>query len=168
MEDLIGVALRISFSYLFILTLLRLSGKRSIRGLSPLDFLVALILGDLFDDVFWGEVAVAQAVVAMTSIILLHTLMAAVEAHSQPLHRLVTGKAVQVVDHAEVCEEGLRKERTNVVELWSMARLKGTDDLNEIREAYWETSGQLSVLPTEAADVARKQDLPQVKKRVRR
>ena len=163
MEDMIAIAIRISFTYLFILALLRLSGKRSIDSLSPLDFLVALILGDLFDDIFWAEVPLAQGVVALTVVLLLHTLVAVAEAHSTRIHNLVASTPTLVVDRAAVQRDGMARERSNEEELWSELRLVGQDQLEEIRTAYWETSGAVSVLPTEAADTVRKKDLEKVK-----
>lgn len=168
MEDFIGIALRISFTYVYVLALLRFTGKRSIDSLSPLDFLVALILGDLFDDIFWAEVPLAQGVVAITSVLLLHTLVAVAEAHSKHIHQLVSSSATLVIDHAAIQQDGMRHERNNEEELWSQLRLQGEDQLEEIREANWESNGEISVLPTEAAEVVRKKDLQKVKELVQK
>jgi uncharacterized membrane protein YcaP (DUF421 family) len=63
-------------AYLFLLVLLRLAGKRSIRSGSPFDFVLALTIGDLIDDAVWAEVPVAQFVVAATTLVLTKLLMA--------------------------------------------------------------------------------------------
>lgn len=167
MEDFFGVALRISFSYLYILALLRLSGKRSIGHISPLDFLVALILGDLFDDIFWAEVPLAQGVVALAVIVVLHTLVEAAEAHSSQIRSLVSSTPTMIIEHAAILPDGMRRERTNDEELWSLLRIQSEDDLAEVREARFEPDGEMSMLPTEAADVVRKQDAEKVRKLVR-
>lgn len=62
-------------AYLFLLVLLRLVGKRSIRSGSPFDFVLALTIGDLIDDAVWAEVPVAQFVVAATTLVLTKALM---------------------------------------------------------------------------------------------
>jgi uncharacterized membrane protein YcaP (DUF421 family) len=163
MEDLFGIALRISFTYLYILALLRFSGKRSVDTLSPLDFLVGLIFGNLTGYIVWGNVPLSQGVVAITSIMLLHTLIAAIETHVTPFHHLVGSTPSLVVDHGSVQRNILRQERVAEDELWAELRLKEKDDLSEVREAYFEPGGQVSVLPTEAADEIQKQERQQVK-----
>ncbi len=50
--DLTGIALRVSVMYIFALVLVRMAGKQSLGQLTPMDFVVTLIIGDLFDDVF--------------------------------------------------------------------------------------------------------------------
>jgi uncharacterized membrane protein YcaP (DUF421 family) len=63
--DLLAIVARVTFSYFLLLVLVRLSGKRTIREGSAFDFTVAVIVGDLVDDVIWGEVrAVTFAVAA--------------------------------------------------------------------------------------------------------
>jgi uncharacterized membrane protein YcaP (DUF421 family) len=57
------------------LLVVRLAGKRTIREGTPFDFLVALMLGDFPDDVIWGEVPVAQGVVAIGSVMRLHVMV---------------------------------------------------------------------------------------------
>jgi uncharacterized membrane protein YcaP (DUF421 family) len=73
--DPLRTAIRCIVAYLFLLVLLRLAGKRSIRSGSPFDFVLALTIGDLIDDAVWAEVPVAQFVVAATALVLTKLLM---------------------------------------------------------------------------------------------
>jgi len=62
--DPLRIALRVAIAYLVLLVLVRISGKRTVKQGTPFDFTVALILGDMFDDVIWAEVAMSQFIVA--------------------------------------------------------------------------------------------------------
>jgi hypothetical protein len=62
--DPLRIAVRALFAYLFLLVLLRVSGKQTIRHGTPFDFLLALIMGDLIDDALWNEVPMSEFVVA--------------------------------------------------------------------------------------------------------
>jgi uncharacterized membrane protein YcaP (DUF421 family) len=73
--DPLRTAVRCLVAYLFLLGLLRLAGKRSIRAGSPFDFVLALTLGDLIDDAIWSEVPVAQFFVASATLVLTKLLM---------------------------------------------------------------------------------------------
>jgi uncharacterized membrane protein YcaP (DUF421 family) len=63
------VAIRALTAYLFLLALLRLGGRQSIRHGTPFDFVLALILGDLVDNAIWAEVPFAQFAIASTTLV---------------------------------------------------------------------------------------------------
>ena len=71
--DPLRIAIRAVFGYIVLLVLVRVSGKRTLKHGSPFDFAVALILGDMVDDLLWAEVAAAQFVVACGVLVLTHT-----------------------------------------------------------------------------------------------
>jgi hypothetical protein len=62
--DPLRIAIRALAAYLFLLALLRVSGKQTVRQSRAFDFLLALIVGDLIDDALWSEVPLSQFVVA--------------------------------------------------------------------------------------------------------
>lgn len=165
MEELAGVVLRISIIYLYALAALRLSGKRSIGDLSPMDFVVALILGDLFDDVIWAEIPVPQGLVAMTTIISLHMLMSYVTYKSTRLHNLVVSTPTPVVRKGRMVKEGLRRERTPKEEVLCQLHIQGEERIGDVHAAAWEPNGEMSVTledehkPVEKRDLDRLQEL---------
>jgi uncharacterized membrane protein YcaP (DUF421 family) len=159
MQEYLGIVVRISIIYLYALAMLRLSGKRSLDSLSPMDFLVGLVLGDLFDDVIWAEIPIVQGMVAFTTIIALHILMAYLTYRSKAMHRLIESTRTEVVRMGEWVEAGLRKERTRQDEVIDQLRLQGEEKLDEIREAAWEPGGQLSVFKRRENMTAEKRDL---------
>ena len=70
--DLLHIAVRGVFGYLFLLVLVRISGKRTVKQGSPFDFTVALIVGDLIDDLLWADVNASTFVVAAGVLVLTH------------------------------------------------------------------------------------------------
>ena len=68
--DPFRIAVRALTAFFFLLALLRLSGKRTIRHGSAFDFVLALIVGDLVDDAIWGEVPLSQFFVAAATLLL--------------------------------------------------------------------------------------------------
>jgi uncharacterized membrane protein YcaP (DUF421 family) len=73
--DPLRIAIRAVFAYLTLLVLVRVSGKRTVKQGSPFDFTIALVLGDIFDDAVWAEVAISQFVVAASALVALHVAM---------------------------------------------------------------------------------------------
>jgi uncharacterized membrane protein YcaP (DUF421 family) len=65
--DPLRIAIRALAAFIFLLVLLRLSGKRTIYQGTPFDFVLALVLGDMIDNAIFNEVPFAEfAVGALT------------------------------------------------------------------------------------------------------
>jgi uncharacterized membrane protein YcaP (DUF421 family) len=80
------IALRAVFVYFFALALVRASGKRSVKHADVTSFVLALILGDMFDDALWADVPMAQFVVGSGTLTLVHVL-ASVDAAARQRRR---------------------------------------------------------------------------------
>lgn len=70
--DPLRLIVRILFAYAFALIMVRVSGHRAIKHVDIQSFVVALVIGDLFDDLFWLEVPASQFVVAVGSLFIVH------------------------------------------------------------------------------------------------
>jgi uncharacterized membrane protein YcaP (DUF421 family) len=73
--ELVRLAARAVFAYVLLLTLVRVSGKRTIKQGTPTDLAVALIVGDLVDNVLWAEVTPLPFAVSAVVVFGAHTLM---------------------------------------------------------------------------------------------
>jgi uncharacterized membrane protein YcaP (DUF421 family) len=74
--DPLRIAVRVAFTFVFVLVLIRASGKRTISQGDVSSFIVALVIGDLFDDMFWAEVPAAEFIVAAGTFVTVHMLVA--------------------------------------------------------------------------------------------
>jgi uncharacterized membrane protein YcaP (DUF421 family) len=160
MHEYLAIFLRVSVMYVYVLSLMRLSGKRTLGHLSPLDFVITAMIGDFFDDVFWAEVPMAQGLVAITTLVLLHLLVSFADSRSRVIHRLVGSHQTLVIRRGRFVDAALSRERVGRDEVTSMLRGKGEGDLDEVRAAYMEPTDHLSVLKHEQAQGAQKKDLP--------
>src|SRR5687768_9799218 len=116
------IAVRVLFAYVFMLALIRVSGKRAIAQGTPLDFVLALIIGDLFDDLFWGEVSAATLVAASGSLVFLHVMLAALEAKFIPLARLLQSTPRLILANGAVIETARAGERVSECDLHMLLR----------------------------------------------
>lgn len=66
--DPLRIVVRAAFAFIFLLAMIRISGKRTVREATAFDFVLALVFGDLVDDVIWAEVAASAFVVASSSL----------------------------------------------------------------------------------------------------
>jgi uncharacterized membrane protein YcaP (DUF421 family) len=73
--DPLRLVARTAFAFMFILVLVRLSGKRTVKHADMTSFVVALIVGDMFDDLIWAEVAASQFIIGVGTLLLVHLLV---------------------------------------------------------------------------------------------
>ena len=73
--DPLRLVVRVVFGYLVAFALIRASGKRAVKQGDSSSFVLAVIIGDLFDDLFWAEVPAAHFVVATGTLMLMHVMV---------------------------------------------------------------------------------------------
>ena len=73
--DPLRLIVRVLFAYFFALALVRASGKRTVKQGDVQSFVLTVIVGDLFDDLFWGEVSAAQFVAASGTLVAMHAIV---------------------------------------------------------------------------------------------
>lgn len=76
--DPLRILVRVVFAYAFLLTLLRISGKHTVRQSSSLDFTLTIILGDMIDDAVWGEVQISLFIVGAVMLVGIHSALTVV------------------------------------------------------------------------------------------
>lgn len=153
-------ALRATFVYFYLLVIVRILGKREIGASSAFDLLVALMLGDVVDEVIYGDVTILQGVVAMAIIGVWHLVNSFASFKSKVIDNLTGAPPTVLVKAGRIQHKALAKERLNEDELWSGLRMMEVDDIKEVKQATLEPNGQISVLLEDWAKPAQKQDLP--------
>jgi len=158
---LLKIAVRVVFVYIYFAFLVRVLGKREIGSFSPIDFVVALVLGDLAGDVIFEEATLAQGAVAAGTLALAHFANASLSYHFPRWDRIVRGKPTLLVKDGVIQETSLKAQRINRQELYSHLREKEIEDtdLEEIAVARLETDGRITVIRKPEAQSVRRKDL---------
>jgi uncharacterized membrane protein YcaP (DUF421 family) len=145
-EDLLGVAVRLTITYVYLLAVVRATGKRTIGQLSIPDAAAAFIVGDMFDNVVWAKVETARGVTAIGVVLLLHVLVVYASYRWRSFARLVEGGPTAVVRAGHLVAEGMRHERMPEEELRFLLREKGVERVEEIEVACQEQHDHVSVV----------------------
>ena len=156
--NLTGIIFRVSVMYVYALALIRISGKQTLGQLTPMDFVVTLIIGDLFDDVFWAEVPVIEAMVAFATIVLAHMLVTFITSRNTSLYWMLASPARPLIEEGRLVQKNLQKERIRGEDVQFELRLKGEEHMREVKEARLEPSGQVSVIKEPASKPVPKRD----------
>ena len=158
--DLGRIAVRALFSYLVALALVRLSGKRVVAQATPFDFTIALVLGDLFDDLIWAEVPASQFVMAAGAIFLPAAAVEAASCRSGRFYDLVNGLPAVILREGKSVREEMRSERLSRPDLEHLLRLDGIGPENweRVRMGVVEHDHHLSVLLEPPAEPVQRRD----------
>lgn len=162
-NELLYTALRASFVYVFLLIVVRLLGKREIGNTTAFDLIVALILGEVVDEIIYGDVTILQGVVAIGATAVWHLVNSWASFKSQIVDKITGASPTVVVKNGEIQRKNLAKERLNEEELLSELRLMSVDDIKEVKLATLEPNGKISVLQEDWAKPVQKQDLTELK-----
>ena len=161
-HELAMTALRASAIYVVLLIVVRLLGKRTVGAATAFDFMVALILSEVVDEPIYGDVPLVQGLLVIGVIAGWHAVNSYLSYRSERFDRLAGGDPTILVKDGQIVRKGMRQERMNEEELWSLLRLQGIEDLGDIKTATLEPDGLLSIIKTDEAQELKKRDLDRI------
>ena len=167
--SLLRIAIRAVIAYMFLLALVRVSGKRLVAEATGIQFVLAIIIGDLVDDAILATTPVAQFIVAAGTLTVLQLTIAIAAMHNLRIWKLVEGEPPVVLENGMPRRKAMRRERMNRKEIASLLRLAGISAARwaEIKRARIEEEGLLAVIFHEWAKPAQRRDAEWVKARMR-
>jgi uncharacterized membrane protein YcaP (DUF421 family) len=158
-QELLMTALRASAVYVLVLILLRLMGKRAVGNFSAFDLLVALMIGEIVDEMIYGDVKFLQGMIPLIVIVLMHEANAWLSYLGHGFDRVLEGTPSILIKDGEFQRNGMRRERMNEEDVMAQLRLQGIDVLREVKLAIVENDGQVSVIRQSWAEPLQKADL---------
>ncbi len=133
--------------YAFLVTSLRLSGKRELVQLNPFDLVVLLTLSNTVQNAIIGEDnSVLGGIIGATSLLVTNYLVVRFLYDHRKLDQLVEGRADILVEGGKVRTRNLKRELITVPQLEAAARKQGFDSLSEVEQCVLEPGGTLTFL----------------------
>lgn len=146
-EALLRVALSALLSYLVVILVLRLTGKRTLSKWNAFDFIVTIALGSILASVIVSKnVPVMDGVVALASLVLLQYLITWFAVRLGWLDRAIKSRPRLLLHRGHLDLEAMRHERVPEAEIYAALRGHGVTDLDEVEAVVLETDGSFSVL----------------------
>jgi uncharacterized membrane protein YcaP (DUF421 family) len=133
-------------AYVALLTLLRISGKRTLAKLNAFDFVVTVALGSTLATVLLSSsVALVEGVTALALLVGLQYAVAWASVRSRRVERLVKSEPTLLYRDGFL-REVMRRERVTEDEVKQAARGQGHANLGSVGAVVLETDGTLSFL----------------------
>lgn len=145
--------------YALMLVIIRILGKRTVGNFTAFDLLVALMLGEVVDEIIYGDVTIAQGVTAIVVVAAAKYVTAWMTYLSHGLNRLLEGRPRELIRNGEFVRDGLRHELVSEEEVMAGLRLQSVSDVREVRRAVMEVDGQISVIREDWAEPLQKRDV---------
>lgn len=145
-EFALEVAFRTGFMFAYTVILVRLLGKRGIGQLSPFELVIIIALGSAVGDpMFYPDVPLLHAMIVVTVIVLLQRALVGLSDRSAVVERYVESEPRRLVLEGVIDVEALKSERFARDEFFTALREEGVEHLGQVKRAYLEPSGHISV-----------------------
>ena len=146
---LLEVAFRTVFLYAYAILIVRLLGKRGISNLSPFEYVVVFAAGTATGEpMLYPEVPLLYGMVVLTVIVVSHRVVARLSRNHQ-LELILEGKPTLIIRDGSIVEQAVADEHLAKEELLMELRLAGIENVGEVRRAYLEPSGRISIFKYE-------------------
>jgi uncharacterized membrane protein YcaP (DUF421 family) len=137
---------RAAVVYVFLIVLLRLSGKRQVGQLAPFDLVLLLVLSNAVQNSMnGGDNSVVGGMISAATLVALNWGLGFATYKSKRLERLVEGRPQIVVHDGHVYRDVMEREKLTHHELDAALRAAGCASLTEVHFAVLENNGQISV-----------------------
>jgi uncharacterized membrane protein YcaP (DUF421 family) len=133
--------------YIFLVVMLRLSGKRELVQLNPFDLVVLLTLSNTVQNAIIGDDnSVSGGLLGATSLLAINYLVVRFLYKHRKLDQLVEGRADVLMEGGRVRTQHFKSELITMAQLEAAARKQGFSSLAEVDQCILEPGGTLSFI----------------------
>lgn len=138
---------RTAILYLLLIVGLRLTGKRQIGELEPIELVLTMLLSDLASVPMQDfGIPLVNGVIPIVTLLAMSMLLSCVSLRNVRFRTLICGKPAIIIRNGKLQQDAMRHNRLTLDELFEELRTQGVTDISDVKYAVLETGGQLSVL----------------------
>lgn len=140
------IAIRTVIIYIFLILALRVTGKRQIGELQPIELVVTLLISDLaVIPMQESSIPLISGLVPIAVLVCLELILSVVMMKSVKLSTLISGNPVVVIQNGVVHQNALRQLRLGMDDLTESLRQQNVFDIQTVLCAVAETNGKISL-----------------------
>src|SRR3954466_7468609 len=134
----------IGFTALIIMFLV--SGKRTLSKLNVFDFVFVVAVGSVFAAaIIEKDVTLVEGLVALTTLVVVQTILAAIAARSERFEILLNGEPTLLLSRGRFLHRAMKKERVTEEEVRAAIREQGITRVEDVDAVVIENDGSLTV-----------------------
>jgi uncharacterized membrane protein YcaP (DUF421 family) len=132
--------------YVFLIALLRITGKRQVGQLAPFDLVLLLVLSNAVQNSMnGGDNSVVGGLISATTLVGINYLVGAATFRSKRLERLIEGRPEVIIHNGKVYEDVMNRAQLTHHELNAALRQSGCLCVEEVHFAVLENNGSITV-----------------------
>jgi uncharacterized membrane protein YcaP (DUF421 family) len=132
--------------YVFMIAILRISGKRQVGQLAPFDLVLLLVLSNAVQNSMnGGDNSLIGGLISATTLIALNYVVGTATFRSKKLAALIEGRPEILIHNGKLYEDVLTRAQLTRHELNAALRQNGCTCVEEVHTAVLENNGQISV-----------------------
>jgi uncharacterized membrane protein YcaP (DUF421 family) len=137
--------------YVFLLTLLRLTGKRQVGQLAPFDLVLLLVLSNAVQNSMnGGDNSLLGGLISAVVLVGLNYGIGIATFRSKRLEAIIEGRPQLLVHNGRLFEEVLSGAKMTHHELDAALRQAGCANVRDVHAAILENNGSISVVPRDS------------------
>ena len=141
------IVLRAAALYVFIIFLMRVIGRRELSSMTPFDLVLLVILGDAIQQgLTQDDYSVTGAILAVGTMATLQVCTSYLSFRSARARKVLEGEPIVLVDHGELVQKNLKRERMTEDEVAEEMRQQQIASLDKVDWAILESNGSISFI----------------------
>lgn len=146
-NDLFRIVIIGVISYISLILMVRLSGKRTLSKMNAFDFTVSVALGSTLSTVILNnQISLSEGLTALALLIGMQFLLAWASARNQRFQGMLKSDPQLLVYNGEYLASAMKKARITREDIAQTARSQGIEDMDEVSSVILESNGKLSIL----------------------
>jgi uncharacterized membrane protein YcaP (DUF421 family) len=143
----VDIVLRAVIIYLVVFAFTRALGRRELSTLQPFDFILLVVIGDLIQSgVTQSDLSVTGVFIVISTIGTLQVIISYLGFRVRRMRPFLQGEPIVLVEHGQLIERNMRRERLTLDDLAEKARLSEIESIDQIKWAVLETNGDISFI----------------------
>jgi uncharacterized membrane protein YcaP (DUF421 family) len=138
---------RIAAVYFFLTLAFRLLGKRELSTLSPLELITLMLIPEIASRTITDHEPVLESLVGISVLLAIVFCVSLLGTRFKAVEALVDAPPRVLVVDGQLCRDALLTERITPDELYAEMHKHGITDLDDVRWAILESSGDISFIP---------------------
>lgn len=146
------IVLRGSVVYWFLFVLFRVVARRDIGAVGLADVLVVVIIADAAQNAMAGGYeTISDGLVLISTIVFWNLTVDWLSYRFASFRRLVQPSALLLIDRGRILHRNLRQELMSTSDLMGKLREKGVERPDQVKRAYMESDGTITVIKRDAS-----------------
>lgn len=143
-----------TLSYLGLISMLKISGNRTLSQMNSFDFIITIAMGSTFSSgILDKNVSLVDTLCALGLLISMQFLITKFSVRSQKIDHLVKAKPVMLFYQGELIEEAMNHERVGKDEILACMRENGLSTFSQVEAIVLETNGKISAIPKRISSI---------------